>query len=106
MISLTFWPIRSGSSTCMLGNPSRNRMRSVKRSAWCISSIDSLRQTFAISSRPQLFRSDPERIEHLHVGKSVEEQDAVGEAVGVVHLFNRFLAPDLRHLQQAPIVPI
>src|ERR1700694_1821728 len=57
MISLTFWPIRRGSSTCMLGNPSRNRMRSVKRSAWFISSMDSLRHCLANSSKPQLFSS-------------------------------------------------
>ncbi len=48
--------------------------------------------------------ADPQGIEHLHVGKAVEEQDAVGEAIGVLHLLDRFLAPDLGHLQQAPIV--
>ena len=48
--------------------------------------------------------ADAQGIEHLHVGKTVEEQDAVGELVGVVHLFDAFLAPDLGHLQEAPIV--
>ncbi len=33
-------PMRSGSSTCMFGKPSRNRMRSTNLSACTISSID------------------------------------------------------------------
>ena len=48
--------------------------------------------------------ADPQRIKHLHVGKAVEENDAVGEAVGVVHLLDRFLAPLLGELQQAPVM--
>ena len=48
--------------------------------------------------------ADPQGIEHLHVRKAVEEQDAVGELVGVLHLLDGFLAPDLGHVQQAPIV--
>ena len=48
--------------------------------------------------------SDPQGIEHLHVGKTVEKQDAVGEAVGVVHLLDGFLAPLLGHFQEAPMV--
>src|ERR1700716_4041948 len=32
--------------------------------------------------------ADPQGIEHLHVGKTVEEQDAVGELVGVLHLLD------------------
>src|ERR1700687_33300 len=48
--------------------------------------------------------ADPQGIEHLHVGKPVEEQDAIGEAVGVVHLLDGFLAPLLGQLQQTPIV--
>jgi hypothetical protein len=43
-------------------------------------------------------------IQHLHVEETVEEQDAVGEFVGELHLFDGFLAPDFGHLQQAPIV--
>src|SRR4029079_1567781 len=48
--------------------------------------------------------ADAQGIEHLHVGKAVEEQDAVGELVGVLHLLDGFLAPDLGHFQKAPIV--
>ncbi len=48
--------------------------------------------------------ADPQGIEHLHVGKAVEEQDAVGELVGVLHLLDGFLTPGLGHLQQAPVV--
>ena len=48
-ISLTFCPILSASSDCMLGRPSRNRMRATSWSACCISSIDSLRQVLASS---------------------------------------------------------
>src|SRR5215468_4110574 len=48
--------------------------------------------------------ADPQGIEYLHIGKAFEEQDAVGETVGVVHLLDGFLAPDLGHLQEAPIV--
>ena len=50
------WPMRSGSSTCMLGKPSRKRMRSTKRSAWRISSIDSSRHFLARSLKPQSSR--------------------------------------------------
>ena len=45
----TVCPIRSGSRTWRLGNPSRKRIRAVKRSAWCISSIDSSRHFLARS---------------------------------------------------------
>jgi hypothetical protein len=48
--------------------------------------------------------ADPQGIEHLHVGKAVEKKDAIGELVGVLHLFDGFLAPDLGHFQEAPIV--
>jgi hypothetical protein len=42
-------PILSWSSDCMLGAPSRNRMRATSWSACCISSIDSARQVLAKS---------------------------------------------------------
>src|SRR4051794_6034496 len=48
--------------------------------------------------------ADPQRVQHLHVGKAVEEQDAVGKAVGVVHFLNGFLAPGLGHLQETPMI--
>ena len=35
--------------------------------------------------------ADPLGIEHLHVEKAVKEQDAVREAIGVVHLLDGFL---------------
>jgi hypothetical protein len=38
------------------------------------------------------------------VGKALKEQDPIRELVGVLHLFDGFLAPGLGHLQQAPIV--
>ena len=41
----------------MLGKPSRKITRSVMRSACCISSIDSLGQTLAMSERPRLASS-------------------------------------------------
>src|SRR5262249_17960287 len=43
------------------------------------------------------------RIEHLHVGKAVEEDDARDDLVGVLHLLDRFLAP---FLGQVPVTPI
>ena len=48
--------------------------------------------------------ADAQRIEHLHVGKAIEEQDPIGEAIGMVHLFDRLLAPQLGQFEQAPIV--
>ena len=48
--------------------------------------------------------ADPQGIEHLHIREAVEEQDAIGEAVGVMHLLDRFLAPFLREVLVAPIV--
>src|SRR3982074_1590688 len=36
---------------------------------------------------------DPQGVEHLHVGKPAEEQEAIGEAVGVVHLLDGLLPP-------------
>src|SRR3984893_14680416 len=47
---------------------------------------------------------DPQGIQHLHVGKPVEEQDAIGEPIGVMHLLDGFLAPLLGQLQQTPVV--
>src|SRR5262249_14397229 len=44
------------------------------------------------------------RIEHLHVGKAVEEDDALDQLVGVLHLLDRFLAPLLGERAIAPIV--
>jgi len=38
------------------------------------------------------------------LGKAVQEQDAVGEAIGVVHLLDRFLAPLLGQFEQTPVV--
>ena len=37
--------------------------------------------------------ADMQRIEHLHVRKAVEEDDALDELIGVLHLLDRFLAP-------------
>src|SRR6266853_1037568 len=53
-----------------------------------------------------------QRIEHLHVGEAIEEDDAVNQLVGVLHLFDGFLAPYLGQglvapvLQQAIVQPI
>ena len=46
--------------------------------------------------------ADVQRIEHLHVGKAVEEDDAVDQLVGVLHLLDRFLAPLLGERFQSP----
>ena len=47
---------------------------------------------------------DAQRIEILHVGEAVEEEDAVDELVGVPHLLDGFLAPLLGEVLEAPIV--
>src|SRR6266581_251699 len=49
----TFSPIKSLLSICRLGRPSRNRMRSIRWSAWCISSIDSSYSCLPSLVRPQ-----------------------------------------------------
>src|SRR6266702_3268825 len=46
---------------------------------------------------------DAKRIDHLHVGKAVEEDDALHDLVGMLHLLDRFLAP---FLGQRPLTPI
>ena len=40
----------------------------------------------------------------MHVGKAVQENDAVGDAVGVLHLLDGLLAPELGHLQETPVI--
>ena len=48
--------------------------------------------------------ADMQRIEHLHIGKAVQEDDAVDQLVGVLHLLDRFLAPLLGERFQTPVV--
>jgi hypothetical protein len=48
--------------------------------------------------------ADVQGIEHLHVGKAVEEDDALDQLVGVLHLLDRFLAPLLGEILVAPII--
>src|SRR5690606_30363662 len=48
------WPTSSLPRFCRLGSPSRKRMRSIRRSACFISSMDSLYSCSASSFRPQL----------------------------------------------------
>ena len=43
-------------------------------------------------------------IEHLQVGEAVEEDDALDELVGVLHLLDQFLAPFLGQGLVAPVV--
>ena len=45
-----------------------------------------------------------QRVQLLHVGKAVEEQDAGGELVGVGHFLNGFFPPFLRQALVAPVV--
>src|SRR5436190_5180693 len=47
---------------------------------------------------------DPQRLQRLHVGKAIEEDDALDELVGVLHLLNRLLTPFLGEHLVAPIV--
>src|SRR5262249_9254111 len=62
-----------------------------------------LRRKIAVEHFPHVL-SDAKRIEHLHVGKAVEEDDARDDIVGVLHLLDRFLAPFLRQVPVTPIV--
>ena len=48
--------------------------------------------------------ADMQRVEHLHVGEAVEEDDALDQLVGVLHLLDQFLAPLLGEIFVAPIV--
>ena len=48
--------------------------------------------------------ADAQGIENLQVGEAVEEDDALDEAIRVVHLLDGFLAPGLRKFLVAPIV--
>src|SRR5580700_10411621 len=47
---------------------------------------------------------DVERIEHLHVGKSVEKNDALDDLVRVLHFLDRLLAPLLGERLVAPVI--
>ena len=47
---------------------------------------------------------DAQGVERLHVGEAFQEDDAVDEAIGVAHLFDRFLAPLLGEPVEPPIV--
>src|ERR1700735_4776995 len=47
--------------------------------------------------------ADMQRIEHLHVGKAVEEDDTVDQLVGVFHFLDGFLAPLLGEILVAPV---
>src|SRR6476469_881947 len=48
--------------------------------------------------------ADAQRIERLHVGEAVEKQDAIDEAIGVLHFLDAFLAPDFCEVLVSPIV--
>src|SRR5262252_3717564 len=48
--------------------------------------------------------ADMQRIEHLHVRKAVEKDDALDQLVGMLHLFDGFLAPLFGEGLVAPIV--
>src|SRR5687768_7651988 len=48
--------------------------------------------------------ADPEAAELLEIGQAVQEQDALGELVGVLHLVDRFGALELGEALEAPIV--
>ena len=45
-----------------------------------------------------------QRIEHLHVRKTVKKDDAFDELIGVLHLLDGFLAPLFGERFVAPIV--
>ena len=47
--------------------------------------------------------ADMQRVEHLHVGETVEEDDTLHELVSMHHLFDRFLAPFLGEIEIAPV---
>ena len=47
---------------------------------------------------------DVQRVEHLHVGEAVEEDDALDELVGMLHFLDRFLAPLLGEILVAPVI--
>jgi hypothetical protein len=44
------------------------------------------------------------RVDHLHVGKPVEEDDALHDLVGMLHFLDRLLSPFLGQREVAPIV--
>ena len=48
--------------------------------------------------------ADVQGVEHLHVRKAVEEDDAVDQLVGVLHLLDGFRAPFLGEILEAPVV--
>jgi len=47
---------------------------------------------------------DMKGFQRLHIGRSIEEDDAFDKLVCMLHLFNRFLAPRLGQHFVAPIV--
>src|SRR5579863_214487 len=47
---------------------------------------------------------DVKGFQRLHIGRSIEENDALDEIVCMLHLFNRFFAPRLGQHLVAPVV--
>src|SRR5438552_18479226 len=48
--------------------------------------------------------SDMKGFQRLHIGTSIEENDALDELVRMLHLLNRFLAPRPGHHLVAPVI--
>src|SRR5690606_29971130 len=49
--------------------------------------------------------ADPELVEVLQVRQTLEQQDALDQPVGVLHLLDRGLVLVLRHPFEAPVLP-
>ena len=47
---------------------------------------------------------DVQGVDHLHVGETVEKNNALDDLVGVLHLLDRLLAPILGEVAVAPVV--
>jgi hypothetical protein len=65
------------------------------------------RRLLAVEGQPQhllgLF-ADADRVELLHVGVTVEQQDPVDQCVGVAHLVDGQVVEDLAQAREAPVV--
>ena len=65
--------------------------------------VDRLELELEVGAQHLLDRlADPQAAEHLEIGQAVEEEDALGEPVGMLHLVDQFVALDSRRAASRP----
>ena len=94
---------------CRGSRTNRSRLtKSRTLSQWAIAPLqllDRLALELEVGAQDLLDRlADPQPAEHLEIGQAFEEQDALGERVGMLHLVDQFVPLELGEPLDAPIV--